>query len=249
MSPLCSGLLNAACFVGSGLSTATVFAFFIPTVHDVCSSMLLLFLWYLRTNMYTMITCISMHALHWGADYMPCMCCCVSSACIHVCVCILCYSSDCLCLSVCLSLCLSVCLSVSLSVAAVQQELRLIKSEISQQCRRNYELERDVRMYDSKIAHLINHRITLEASDSSCVSGILVCLIHLCTCIRCPYDTVTVGNLVCEGRCTSCVKCPYANIGYFILPCACTYIARTYNVHISTFGEHLLSEMPCCIPV
>ena len=50
----------------------------------------------------------------------------------------------------------------------VQQELRLIKSEISQQCRQNYELERDVRMYDSKIAHLINHRITLEEFEEDC---------------------------------------------------------------------------------
>lgn len=60
------------------------------------------------------------------------------------------------------AVCLSVCVCI---VTAVQQELRLLKSEISQQCRWNYELERDVRKYDSKIAHLINHRITLEASD------------------------------------------------------------------------------------
>jgi Ras GTPase-activating-like protein IQGAP2/3 len=44
----------------------------------------------------------------------------------------------------------------------VQQELRSLKSEISQQCRRNYELDKDLSRYDSKIAHLIHHRITLE---------------------------------------------------------------------------------------
>ena len=98
---------------------------------------------------------------------MPCtggLCCIVCCMHMHtyVCVCVLCYYGC----------CLSVCLSVYPSVVtAVQQELRLIKSEISQQCRQNYELERDVRMYDSKIAHLINHRITLEASYSPYLSG------------------------------------------------------------------------------
>jgi len=46
----------------------------------------------------------------------------------------------------------------------VQKELRQVKNEISQQSKRNFELENDLRFFDSKIAHLINHRITVEVS-------------------------------------------------------------------------------------
>ena len=47
-------------------------------------------------------------------------------------------------------------------VHLVQQELRRVKNEISQQSKKNFELENDLRFFDSKIAHLINHRITVE---------------------------------------------------------------------------------------
>lgn len=112
---------------------------------------------------------ICKHPLHWWSTrtyicmyvrYVKCIICFAA----YICVCT--YVR----MSVCCVTTIAVCLSV---VTAVQQELRLIKSEISQQCRQNYELERDVRMYDSKIAHLINHRITLEASYSSRLSGSL----------------------------------------------------------------------------
>ena len=46
----------------------------------------------------------------------------------------------------------------------MQKELRQVKNDISQQSKRNFELENDLRFFDSKIAHLINHRITVEVS-------------------------------------------------------------------------------------
>ncbi|XP_065888130.1 uncharacterized protein [Dysidea avara] len=48
----------------------------------------------------------------------------------------------------------------------VQKELRQIKNDISQQSKRNFELENDLRFFDSKIAHLINHRITVEELEN-----------------------------------------------------------------------------------
>ena len=51
----------------------------------------------------------------------------------------------------------------------VQQELRMMKSEISHQCRKNYELEKELRRYDSKIAHLIHHKISLEEFEEYCM--------------------------------------------------------------------------------
>ena len=41
-----------------------------------------------------------------------------------------------------------------------------MKNEISQQSKKNFELENDLRFFDSKIAHLINHRITVEVNDA-----------------------------------------------------------------------------------
>jgi len=53
---------------------------------------------------------------------------------------------------------------INLFSSSVQKELRQVKNDISQQSKRNFELENDLRFFDSKIAHLINHRITVEVS-------------------------------------------------------------------------------------
>lgn len=44
----------------------------------------------------------------------------------------------------------------------VQTELRSLKAEISHQSKRNFKLEKDLRFLDSKIALLINHKISIE---------------------------------------------------------------------------------------
>jgi Ras GTPase-activating-like protein IQGAP2/3 len=45
---------------------------------------------------------------------------------------------------------------------AVRKQLQNLKAEISQQSKRNFELDRDVRFFDQRIALLINHRISVE---------------------------------------------------------------------------------------
>ena len=62
----------------------------------------------------------------------------------------------------------------------VQQELRMMKSEISHQCRKNYELEKELRRYDSKIAHLIHHKISLEVCCLIARAPIAKCATILC---------------------------------------------------------------------
>ncbi|XP_031568487.1 GTPase-activating protein-like [Actinia tenebrosa] len=44
----------------------------------------------------------------------------------------------------------------------IQKRLKLLKQEISERSKKNYELERDVRFFDQRIALLINHRIAVE---------------------------------------------------------------------------------------
>lgn len=46
--------------------------------------------------------------------------------------------------------------------SSVRKQLHDIKVEISQQSKRNFELDRDVRFFDKRIALLINHRISVE---------------------------------------------------------------------------------------
>ena len=48
----------------------------------------------------------------------------------------------------------------------VQSEIRELKGEISHQSKRNFMLEKDLRFLDSKIALLINHKITIEVSHA-----------------------------------------------------------------------------------
>lgn len=38
----------------------------------------------------------------------------------------------------------------------------MLKQEISERSKKNYELEKDVRFFDQRIALLINHRIAVE---------------------------------------------------------------------------------------
>lgn len=47
-------------------------------------------------------------------------------------------------------------------IEKVRKELQDLKLEISQQSKRNFELDRDVRFFDKRIALLINHRISVE---------------------------------------------------------------------------------------
>lgn len=60
-------------------------------------------------------------------------------------------------------------INVNEEYSRVQQELRRVKNEISQQSKKNFELENDLRFFDSKIAHLINHRITVEELENRLV--------------------------------------------------------------------------------
>ena len=48
----------------------------------------------------------------------------------------------------------------------VQTELRSLKAEISHQGKKNFKLEKDLRFLDSKIALLINHKISIEVSTT-----------------------------------------------------------------------------------
>lgn len=48
------------------------------------------------------------------------------------------------------------------SFPTVQQEVLHLKDQISHQSRSNFKLEKDLRFLDSKIALLINHKITVE---------------------------------------------------------------------------------------
>lgn len=45
---------------------------------------------------------------------------------------------------------------------AVRRRLRDMKHDISDLCKKNYELEKDVQFFDQRIALLINHRISVE---------------------------------------------------------------------------------------
>ncbi len=47
-------------------------------------------------------------------------------------------------------------------MSTVQQEVLHLKNQISHQSRNNFKLEKDLRFLDSKIALLINHKITAE---------------------------------------------------------------------------------------
>ncbi|XP_028515761.1 GTPase-activating protein [Exaiptasia diaphana] len=45
---------------------------------------------------------------------------------------------------------------------SIQKRLKILKQEISERSKKNYELEKDVRFFDQRIALLINHRIAFE---------------------------------------------------------------------------------------
>ncbi|XP_046852817.1 GTPase-activating protein-like [Xenia sp. Carnegie-2017] len=47
-------------------------------------------------------------------------------------------------------------------IEKIRSQLQDLKAEISQQSKRNFELDRDVRFFDKRIALLINHRISVE---------------------------------------------------------------------------------------
>lgn len=44
----------------------------------------------------------------------------------------------------------------------VQRDIQDLKNEISQQSKKNFKLDKDLRFFDSRIALLINHKITVE---------------------------------------------------------------------------------------
>jgi len=51
-------------------------------------------------------------------------------------------------------------------ILRIHTELRTLKDEISHQSKKNFKLERDLRFLDSKIALLINHKISVEELES-----------------------------------------------------------------------------------
>lgn len=53
---------------------------------------------------------------------------------------------------------------VRVCLCVVQKELLHLKDQISHQSKNNFRLEKDLRFLDSKIALLINHKITVEVS-------------------------------------------------------------------------------------
>ncbi|XP_064394192.1 uncharacterized protein LOC135341540 isoform X2 [Halichondria panicea] len=48
----------------------------------------------------------------------------------------------------------------------VQKEIQDLKNEISQQSKKNFKLDKDLRFFDARIALLINHKITVEELES-----------------------------------------------------------------------------------
>ncbi|KAK3726915.1 hypothetical protein QZH41_016700, partial [Actinostola sp. cb2023] len=54
---------------------------------------------------------------------------------------------------------------------SIQKRLKLLKHEISERSKKNYELEKDVRFFDQRIALLINHRIAVEVRSYLIVLG------------------------------------------------------------------------------
>ena len=48
----------------------------------------------------------------------------------------------------------------------VRQQLQILKVDICKQCKKNFELEKEVRFFDQRIALLINHKITVDVSDN-----------------------------------------------------------------------------------
>ena len=44
----------------------------------------------------------------------------------------------------------------------MRRQLQSIKANICKRCKKNFELEKEVRFFDQKIALLINHRISLQ---------------------------------------------------------------------------------------
>lgn len=53
------------------------------------------------------------------------------------------------------------------SLCEVRRQLRELKFDICKQCKKNFELEKDVRYFDQRIALLINHKITVEEFPDS----------------------------------------------------------------------------------
>ncbi len=47
-------------------------------------------------------------------------------------------------------------------IDTVQRDIQDLKNEISQQSKKNFKLDKDLRFFDSRIALLINHKITVE---------------------------------------------------------------------------------------
>ncbi len=57
-------------------------------------------------------------------------------------------------------------LYVLFSLHAVQKEIQDLKNEISQQSKKNFKLDKDLRFFDARIALLINHKITVEVGHA-----------------------------------------------------------------------------------
>ena len=49
-------------------------------------------------------------------------------------------------------------------LVSVRRQLRELKSDICKQCKKNFELEKEVRFFDQRIALLINHKISVEVN-------------------------------------------------------------------------------------
>lgn len=60
------------------------------------------------------------------------------------------------------------------NLVSVRRQLRELKSDICKQCKKNFELEKEVRFFDQRIALLINHKISVEVN--SC-HGNLKCMV------------------------------------------------------------------------
>ena len=50
----------------------------------------------------------------------------------------------------------------SIPSISVRRQLRELKMDICKLCKRNFEMEKELRFFDQRIALLINHKITVE---------------------------------------------------------------------------------------
>ena len=118
----------------------------------------------------------------------------------------------------------------------MQKELRQVKNDISQQSKRNFELENDLRFFDSKIAHLINHRITVE------VSLYIVCHYDsLPSGFKCQWYFVTFYMLFLipqelENRLEETPSLPGKKIQYFVCMSPPSHNIKVHIIFLNTIS-------------